>query len=317
MKKIYFTILILFLLSRIVNAKPMFEFTRPDTTIKVTQQDSVVAYDSTLIFLVLKNQAGSYKYKKIYFKDLKKILNVVLEVDSIRIPRLEDSTSILKLKKFVDNNGWKSDFNKNFDKIDTLAILLDPNDFAISGDTVRIKSSYVPDSSAIAAQAAIANSATYLIGAYGVLYGVPDFALANHAKFATLYHDYGSSYIQLDLNGSTYKTLRGMMVDTTLGFTVTDSTMVPLASGMYQVTVTGTVVDTASAPIFVGLFINNILSTRAGSMVYMSNSQPYGSVSFNTNIKLTATQILKIKILGTVSHDLLDVYNINFSAHKL
>lgn len=139
MKKLIF--LILFICVGYSFALPKFSFTAPDTNaVRISAQDSVAAYDSSLIFVVQRKLSGIYRWKKMYFYQLKNILNTTLSLSNLQIPRLSGTpTTNIALKLFATDTLYKADFNYNFRKIDSLAIFFNTNDFRISGDTVSLR----------------------------------------------------------------------------------------------------------------------------------------------------------------------------------
>lgn len=139
MKKLLF----MFLISGVLFGMPKnnFSISMPDTNrIRISAQDSVAVYDSTLIFVVQRKLLGLYRAKKMYFYQLKNVLNNVLSLSNLQIPRLDGtSTTRINLKLFAKDTLYKADFNYNFRKIDSLTTFFSTTDFRISGDTIYNK----------------------------------------------------------------------------------------------------------------------------------------------------------------------------------
>ena len=120
------------------------------SSVRISNQDSVGVWDSTMIFVVQRKISSLYHWKKMYMWQLRHILNDSLKLTNMMIPRLAGTpTTNISLKTFAINTLYRADFNYNFRKIDSLVTEFSLNDFTITGDTVRLKHSTV-DSSRVA-----------------------------------------------------------------------------------------------------------------------------------------------------------------------
>jgi hypothetical protein len=115
-------------------------FLTDTSAVRISNQDSVGVWDSTMIFAVQKKVSSTYHWKKMYMWQLRHILNDSLKLTNLMIPRLAGTpTTNITLKTFATNTLYRADFNYNFRKIDSLAIAFNLADFTITGDTVTLK----------------------------------------------------------------------------------------------------------------------------------------------------------------------------------
>ena len=116
----------------------VFGYNLTDSTkVAISAQDSIGTYVPTMLFAVQNKVSGAYKWKKMYMSQLMGIMH-----DSVGaiIPRLTGTpTTNISLKTFSDNTLYRSDFNFNFKRIDSLTTVFSTNDFKLSGDTLKLK----------------------------------------------------------------------------------------------------------------------------------------------------------------------------------
>jgi hypothetical protein len=115
-------------------------FLTDTSAVRISGQDSIGVWDSTMIFAVQKKLSSVYHWKKMYMWQLRHILNDSLKLNNLMIPRLAGtSTTNISLKTFATNTLYRADFNYNFRKIDSLVTEFSLSDFKVTGDTVSLK----------------------------------------------------------------------------------------------------------------------------------------------------------------------------------
>jgi hypothetical protein len=274
-----------------------------------------------MIFVVQRKISSLYHWKKMYMWQLRHILNDSLKLTNLMIPRLAGTpTTNLSLKTFATNTLYRSDFNYNFRKIDSLAISFNLRDFTISGDTVSLKGS-VPDSAISAAQAVTAQGASYLIGAYG--YHLTATEIQSYMlpePRGTLYLDYLSSAVDVHTGIANYVTIKTLGIGGLDDVTATDSTLVINTAGTYSISVTCTFADTSTAMnvVYMGVFKNNTRLTDASALTYQNSVSSFGTTTITAIESLASTDILKLKFRSDAyPSDRIRIYNLNFTIHKL
>jgi hypothetical protein len=364
------------------------------SSMRISNQDSVGVWDSTMIFVVQRKISSLYHWKKMYMWQLRHILNDSLKLTNLMIPRLAGTpTTNITLKTFATNTLYRADFNYNFRKIDSLAIAFDLNDFTITGDTVRLKTHKVFDASdfvvaddtvKIKTSADYFWTGTHTFDSQSSFQGGISLGLANSSNagmkfynvsnsnytflfptiptasrtiylpdesgtlvtsdsssthswvksyvdtvtaaskpssaYGGLYNDYASSHLYLGINGSTYRTLKGMTVYNNHNLTLTDSSITIQKAGSYLLTISATAEDTLTtggASIFAGLFRNGTRIPVASTLLTTTVNSHRINFCITSNLILQANDVLLLKFQGTTPADQLVVWNINYSVYKL
>jgi hypothetical protein len=287
-----------------------------DTAKIICRQDSVAIYDSTMIFVVQRKIGSYYQFKKMYFYQLKNILNTTLSLSNLSIPRLNGTPTVnIGLKTFASDSIYRSDFNYNFKKIDSLSIIFDGDYFTFSGDTVRIKSTYVPDSSLLAGQATLAGKATYLIGAYGLTYGVDD--LVTQAGTPT-YVYFTKTSGDLTFTGVQTKTIIGFTNSGVFGTTVTDSTITIGISARYLINFSvyiGDTVTTSYDNYDIAIYKNDVAITTL-QITPQHGHKSYAMAVMNGVILFAQNDVIKVKVRGVGGNNVVGYKYLNFSMVK-
>jgi hypothetical protein len=300
-----------------LSAKTNFRPMLADTAKVLSKQDSVAVYDSTLIFAVQRKLGGYYKTKKMYFYQLKNILNTTLSLSNLSIPRLNGTaTTNIALKTFASDSIYRADFNYNFRKIDSLTVLFDSDDFTITGDTVRIKRSIVPDSSASSGYSEIANKANSLIGAYGVTYTIDDIVTKEGTpSYAYLTKVSGD----FTFTGTQTKTIIGLTNSGSNGTTVGDSSITVQTGARYLINFSvyiGDTVSTSQDNYDIGIYKNNTVITTLQITPQHEHSSTYAMAVVNGIIQLAQNDIIKIKVRAVGLNNMVSYKYLNFSMVK-
>ena len=284
-------ILILMLLTGCTFAKMNLTLTDSSST-KISAQDSIGVWDSTMIFVVQRKVSSFYRWKKMYMYQLRHILNDSLQVSKLMIPRLAGTpTSNISLLTFATNTLYRADFNYNFRKIDSLVTEFSLNDFTITGDTVRLKNRVTKDSTS--------------------LWDKP---------YGSLYLPYHTSGVDMNVT-NVYKTIKGLTIDNLSNVTATDSTLTIHTSGAYAVSITAAFRDTtiATSSVYMQLFVNSSGAANASIFCEKNVNSELGMTTITSIQKLTANDVLKLKFFsaGSSGNNRLIFCNVNFSIHKL
>jgi hypothetical protein len=267
-------------------------FLTDTSAVRISNQDSVGVWDSTMIFVVQKKVSSTYHWKKMYMWQLRHILNDSLKLTNLMIPRLAGTpTTNITLKTFATNTLYRADFNYNFRKIDSLAIAFDLNDFTLTGDTVSIKNKITKDSTS--------------------LWDKP---------YGSIYLPYHTSGVDMNTTNA-YKTIKGLTIDNLYNVTATDSTLTIHTAGAYAVSITAAFRDTTvlSSSVYMQLFVNNTGAVNASIFCEKSTNSELGMTTITSIQKLSANDVLKLKFFsaGSSGNNRLIFYNVNFSVHKL
>lgn len=296
-------------------------FLTDTSAVRISNQDSVGVWDSTMIFVVQKKVSSTYHWKKMYMWQLRHILNDSLKLTNLMIPRLAGTpTSKISLLTFATNTLYRADFNYNFRKIDSLTTEFDLNDFTLTGDTVSIKNKITKDS----VYKFVANLVTSdSLSTHSWVKSYVDTVTAASkpsSAYGGLYNDYDSSHLYLGINGSTYRTLKGMTVYNNHNLTLTDSSITIQKAGSYLLTISATAEDTLTtggASIFAGLFRNGTRIPVASTLLTTAVNSHRINFCITSNLILQANDVLLLKFQGTTPADQLVVWNINYSVYKL
>jgi len=247
------------------------------SSMRISNQDSVGVWDSTMIFVVQRKISGLYHWKKMYMWQLRHILNDSLKLTNLMIPRLAGTpTTNITLKTFATNTLYRADFNYNFRKIDSLTMIIDLNDFTLSGDTLRTKKCY-----------------------------------------GSLYLPYHTSGVDMAVNNSykTIKllTIDNLNDVTATDSTLTIHTP---GTYYVSATATLADTSSSSSSIYMQTFINSSAAANTSIVCEKKATSELGTITSTSIQHLSANDVLKLKFMSATGGKLI-FYNVNYSVHKL
>lgn len=350
MKKLIFLILLIY--TGYSYGLPRFNLSVPDTAKIISKQDSVATYDSTLIFVVQKKLTGHYFFKKMYFYQLKNILNTTLSLSNLQIPRLNGTpTTNIALKLFAQDTLYKADFNYNFRKIDSLSVFFSANNFRISGDTIYTNKTSndtlvfkygAADTTGYLKLPRLVTSGygSYQVGRFGYIssgadlynrstpiissgYGNVDTLVSKYYADRHYGAYYGILYVgnptSFNITNVNPKTMKGMTVSNSHGVTVVDSSMTIGMAGFYSVFISSSFIPTVGVGGIMSqsIYKNDLQIITSEQLTNIQSLGIYYNFTGSALINCNVGDIIKVKYYYSTGSGTFTFYRINFSISKI
>jgi hypothetical protein len=253
------------------------------------------------------------------------------------------------LKTFALDTDWRSDFNTNFRRIDTLYLQIDsikvPNLtgtpttkllLKLFADELLYKGDFNTNFRKIDSLSIVFNgddfymsgdtiriknpidsaSVVDAIGSAGYIPGFNAAVYSNITNYNNTYRAYGglyknadSSNVQLIVNGN-YKTLKNLQIDNLHEITATDSSLTVHTTAMYQVMITGTFADSSVVDAsFLAAIFVNDSICKNAFAIIDDVGYGNNTITITSYLSLTANDILKLKFLVTMPYDDILTFN--------